>query len=124
MENTMKATRKIAVATSVFAFAAMFSLGWSDQGGISLSVDSAQAQGRINVYRMGRPSNYAVYRLDGSIPWYAVRAYYLGGPWSGLPANGVPYHWNGWADYAAQNGIGCTPGTIVKGLDGIDYACQ
>ena len=31
---------------------------------------------------------------------------------------------SGWADYAKQNGIGCEPGTIVKGGDGIDYNCQ
>jgi hypothetical protein len=48
-----------------------------------------------------------------------VRTYYMGGPWSG-----PYYHWNGWSDYAAQNGIGCTPGTPVKGGDGIYYVCQ
>jgi hypothetical protein len=54
------------------------------------------------------------------LSWYAVRAYYYGGPWSG-PGWGYA---NGWADYAAQNGIGCTPGTTVKGGDGILYMCQ
>lgn len=53
------------------------------------------------------------------LPWYAVRAYYFGGPWSG------PYYsYAGWSDYAAKNGIGCTPGTDVKGGDGIVYVCQ
>jgi hypothetical protein len=43
----------------------------------------------------------------------------LGGPWTG------PYYsWTGWPDYAARNGIGCVPGTIVKGGDGIWYSCQ
>jgi hypothetical protein len=121
MENTMKATKKIAVATSVFAFAAMLSLGWSEQGGLSLSVDKAQAQ-RLVV----RPHvRYYVPYVPGlTNDWYAVRAYYAGGPWSGVQPNGVPYHWNGWADYAAQNGIGCEPGSLVKGGDGIYYACQ
>jgi hypothetical protein len=48
-----------------------------------------------------------------------VRAYYFGGPWSG------PYYsYAGWSDYAGRNGIGCTPGTVVKGGDGILYNCQ
>jgi hypothetical protein len=113
--------RRLAIATSTIAFATVFSVGWSHQGGISVSVDSAQAVYRISVYR-AYSSNYA--RYGGGVPWYAVRAYYMGGPWSGVGGNGVPYHWTGWADYAAQNGIGCTPGTIVKAEDGIDYLCQ
>jgi hypothetical protein len=49
-------------------------------------------------------------------PWYAVRAYYAGGPWY--------YGSNGWADYAARAGIGCTPGTLIKGGDNTMYVCQ
>jgi hypothetical protein len=61
----------------------------------------------------------AVYFNSPDLPWYAVRAYYYGGPWSG------PYYtYAGWSDYAKRNGIGCTPGTIVKGGDGIYYNCQ
>jgi hypothetical protein len=45
-----------------------------------------------------------------------VRAYYFGGPWS--------YGYSGWTDYAARNGIGCVPGSLVKGGDGIMYVCQ
>ena len=53
------------------------------------------------------------------VAWYAVRAYYFGGPWTG------PYYsYTGWSDYAARNGIACVPGTIVKGGDGIWYNCQ
>ena len=115
--------RRLAIATSTIAFATVFSVGWSHQGGISVSVDSAQAAYRISVYR-AYSHNYASYRVDASLPWYAVRAYYMGGPWSGTPANGWPYHWTGWADYAQQNGIGCAPGTIVKAGDGINYLCQ
>jgi hypothetical protein len=37
--------RKFALATSTLAFAALFSVGWSGQGGLSLSVDTAQARG-------------------------------------------------------------------------------
>ena len=38
--------RKFAIATSTVAVAALFSVGWSGQGGLSLSVDTAQAQPR------------------------------------------------------------------------------
>ena len=44
----MKHVRKAALAASAFTCAALFSFGWSEQGGISLSVESAQA-------RVGRP---------------------------------------------------------------------
>ena len=44
----MKHLKKATLAASVIAIAASFSLGWSEQGSISLSVDNAQA-------RVGRP---------------------------------------------------------------------
>ena len=115
--------RKFEIATSTLAFAALFSVGWSGQGGLSLSVDTAQAQPR----RLYVSPRYYPNPYDPTITglsWYAVRAYYAGGPWSGVVSGVGPYHWNGWADYAAQAGIGCTPGTLVKGGDGIMYACQ
>jgi hypothetical protein len=37
---------------------------------------------------------------------------------------GATYGYSGWSDYAARNGIGCTPGAPVKGGDGIMYVCQ
>jgi hypothetical protein len=40
--------RNAAIATSTFACAALLSFGWSEQRGVSLSIDSAQA-------RVGRP---------------------------------------------------------------------
>src|SRR4029077_2922343 len=40
--------RNVAIATSTFACAALLSFGWSEQRGISLSIESAQA-------RIGRP---------------------------------------------------------------------
>ena len=69
-----------------------------------------------------------------------MRAYYLGGPWcavgtAGGFGTGVGFYgtagglnswtcYTGWPDYAQRNGIGCTPGSIVKGGDGINYVCQ
>jgi drug/metabolite transporter (DMT)-like permease len=50
-----------------------------------------------------------------TVPHYAVRAYYAGGPW---------YGYSGWDEYASRNGIGCTPGTMVKLADGHMYVCQ
>ena len=40
--------RKIAIATTTFTCATLFSVGWSEQRGVSLSIESAQA-------RIGRP---------------------------------------------------------------------
>jgi hypothetical protein len=112
--------RKFAIAISTVAFAALFSISWSEQRGISLSVESAQARTRIYVQRY----YYNPYREDLSgLSWYAVRAYYAGGPWSGN-VGGWPWTYAGWEDYAQRNGIGCVPGTVVKGGDGIDYVCQ
>src|ERR1700704_2378371 len=44
----MKHARQNALAASAFTCAALLSFGWSEQGGISLSIESAQA-------RVGRP---------------------------------------------------------------------
>jgi hypothetical protein len=45
----MKLTsRKVTVAASAFAFAALFSFSWSERGGLSLSIEKAEA-------RVGRP---------------------------------------------------------------------
>ena len=92
----------LAIAASTFACVLSFSI--------------SQAEARARVYIHGGTGGY--YTATG-LPWYAVRAYYFGGPWSG------PYYsYAGWSDYAARNGIGCTPGTVVKGGDGILYNCQ
>jgi hypothetical protein len=50
MEKAMNRIRlcKAAIATATFASAALFSFGWSEPSGMSLSVESAQA-------RVGRP---------------------------------------------------------------------
>jgi hypothetical protein len=81
-----------------------------------LWTDGAEARARLYV------TPYAAnawYHPAADLSWYAVRAYYFGGPWSG------PYYsYTGWQDYATRNGIGCEPGTIVHGGDGIYYNCQ
>ena len=62
---------------------------------------------------MPHHSIYNQYTDVTAQPWYAVRAYYAGGPWY--------IGSNGWNDYAARYG---TPGTLIKGADSIMYVCQ
>ena len=80
------------------------------------SLSTSQADARARVYITGYANPY--YTATG-LSWYAVRAFYFGGPWSG-----PGWSFAGWDDYAGRNGIGCTPGTTVKGGDGILYMCQ
>ena len=127
----MKHTRKAALAASAFVCAAMFSFSWSGQSGVSLSVDNAQAR-RLYITRYP----LSPYRADLSgLPWYAVRAYYAGGPWCGVVPGSYAtavglfgrQSWtcySDWGNYKQVNGIGCDPGTVVKGGDGVNYVCQ
>jgi hypothetical protein len=108
-------SRTVAIAVSAFVCAAVLSFGWSEQDGISLSIDKAQAA-RLVVHPYHHYySDYYDVTTEHGVPWYAVRAYYNGGPW---------YNYSGWDDYAARYGIGCHPGTLIKGGDGIMYVCQ
>ncbi|QIO34001.1 hypothetical protein [Bradyrhizobium sp. 1(2017)] len=128
------AFRNFAIATSTIAFAALFTVDWSEQRGISLSIESAQAR---RLYVSPYPYNRYIPDQTG-LPWYAVRAYYAGGPWCGVGGRtGYGYGttvgvfgrasytcYDGWDSYAKLNGIGCTPGNLIKGGDGIMYVCQ
>jgi hypothetical protein len=107
--------KKVTIAASAFACAALFSLGWSEQGGVSLSINKARAATHLVV----RPYYRGHYYTAEGLSWYAVRTYYSGGPWSG-----PGYSYAGWDDYAARGGLGCRPGTAIKGGDGILYVCQ
>lgn len=116
--------RKFAIATSTIAVAALFSVGWSEQGGLSLSVESAQARATLYVHRLYY-NPYNPCRADASdVSWYAVRAYYAGGPWSGYAASGGPWAYNGWDDYAHRYGIGCTPSIVKAGTGSITSASK
>jgi hypothetical protein len=131
----MRYVTKAALAASSFACAAMLSLSWSGQGGISLSVESAQA-------RVGRPltpvsvagvarrhtrravygagiTGAAVIATAGAIataPYYGGAGDYSGGPYA---AYGYPVQ-----DSATRNGFVCRPGTMVRLDDGLQYPCQ
>jgi hypothetical protein len=129
MEKIMQVSfRKLAIVASTFACAAMLSFGWSEQ---------AQAAYRHGGRLYVSPTYYYNPGQAGlGLPWYAVRAYYAGGPWCGVgsaagygygTAGGWGGSWtcySGWADYKQRNGIGCDPGSFVKGGDGILYVCQ
>ena len=91
--------------------------GRTEQGGWSLT--TSQAEARAPPYITGGYAASSAYYTATGLSWYAVRAYYFGGPWSG-----TGFSYAGWDDYAARNGIGCTPGTAIKGGDGIMYRCQ
>jgi hypothetical protein len=119
---------KIAVAAAIFACMTLFSFGWSERGGVSLSIEGAQA-------RVGRPLTPASvagvsrrhYRRTGYGP-AAVGAGLAAGaigtaaaatatsPWGYY--GGEPYGWNGasfasspWGDYdcRAPHAYECRP---------------
>ena len=122
--------RKAALAASAFACTALLSFGWSEQGGISLSIESAQA-------RVGRPltpvsvagvarrqTRRAVYgagiagaAVVGTAAAVAAAPYY-----GGVGYSGGPYY--GPQDYATRNQFRCQPGTMTKLDDGRMYPCQ
>src|SRR6266850_2242402 len=142
----MKHARKTALAASAFTCAALLSFGWSEQGGISLSIESAQARvGRpltpVSVAGVARRQNRrAVYGAGlagaavvgtaaavAAAPYYGGAGYYSGGPYyqGGQYARG-PYAAYGYPvqDYATRNGFVCQPGTMTKLDDGRMYPCQ
>ena len=132
---------KWAIAGSTVVCATLFSFGWSEQHGASLSVESVQA-------RVGRPLTPV------SVAGVARRqnrraAYYGGGQYAGNPndvgglvggddpgtaagwRSGV---WNAQASYTAPmgsaggwyltpSGMACTPGTWVTGGHGLPFLC-
>ena len=124
---------KAAIAISVFACATMLTFDWTEQKGVSLSVESAQA-------RVGRPltpvSVAGVARRQGrraavgaavvgagvvgagvaAAGYYGTPAPYYGG--------GGPYAYYGGQDYATRNGFLCQPGTMTRLDDGRMYPCQ
>jgi hypothetical protein len=136
----MKHVGKVALAASAFVCTALLSFGWSEQGGLSLSVESAQA-------RIGRPltpvsvagvarrqTRRAVYgagiagaAVVGTAAAVAAAPYYGGGPYyQGARYARDPYAAYGYPvqDYATRNGFVCQPGTMTKLDDGRMYPCQ
>jgi hypothetical protein len=116
--------RTLAIATSAFACTALMSLSWSEQGGVSVSVESAQA-------RVGRPltpvsvagvarrqTRRAVYGAGvvGAAA-YGANAYYGGGGafgYSGVGNN----------DAGARDSSSCQNSLYYIGGDGLVHRCQ
>ena len=117
--------RKVAIAASAFVCATLLSFSWSEQGGVSLSIEGAQA-------RVGRPltpvSVAGVARRQtrrAVVGAGMVGAGMVGAGVAGAYAySGTGYGYNGWNDYAARNGIVCQPGTYFRGEDGLQHLCQ
>jgi len=131
---------KAALAVSVFACATMLSFDWSEQKGVWLSVERAQAQvgdpyaptPGVARRQARRTAANAAAVGAGAVAAGATAAYYGGGgPYAyyGGDGGGGPYgYYSGpgaWSqDYAARNGIICQPGTLVRLEDGLMHRCQ
>ena len=112
--------RNVVIATSTFACAALLSFGWSAQRGISLSIESAQAQidrplTPLNVASVARRHHWrTAYAYGGAV----VDADWVAGPWDyygGSPCNyertiGGYYRGTGWDRYWS-----CGPGAYYGG---------
>ena len=106
----MKHVRKAIVAGSAFLCATSLSFGWSDHGGVSLSIASAQA-------RVGRPATPV--SVAGVARRHVRRGAYFGagygygaGPYGAYAA--VPYGTYGYGYYRS----GCAPGPRVGAFAG------
>jgi hypothetical protein len=134
---------KAALAVSVFTCATMLSFDWSEQKGVSLSIERAQAQvGDPYAPTPGVARRQARRTTAGAAAVGAVAAgataapYYGGGGPYAYYGGGAPYVGGGvsqgyyggpgvWSqDYAARNGIICQPGTLVRLEDGLMHRCQ
>ena len=146
----MKHVTRTVLVASAFTCAALFSFGWSEQGGISLSIESAQArvgrpltpvsvagvarrQARRAAYGYGAGAvgaglaGAAVVGTAAAVaaaPYYGGTGYYSGGPY--YRGAGGAYAAYGYPvqDYATRNGFTCRPGTMTKLDDGRMYPCQ
>ena len=136
-----RATR-IVIAASTFACAAVFSFAWSEEHGVSMSVDSAQARvGRpltpVSVAgvarRQTRRATYGAAAIGvgaaavGTAAAVAATSPYTGwGTGTGYYAGGGPYASYGYSpdDWRKRNGMICEPGTMTKLDDGRMYRCQ
>jgi hypothetical protein len=123
-------TRTVVIATSAFACAALMSFSWSEQGGVSLSVESAQARvGRplspVSVAGVARRQTRRAVYGAGVVGAGVVGAGIYGGGYRG--ANSYAYYGTPSAGYSGQNYYGadnCQPGTYYQGTDALVHLCQ
>ncbi|WP_076862391.1 hypothetical protein [Bradyrhizobium mercantei] len=109
----MKANPKaFALAATIVACATLLSVGWSEQGGVSVSVERAQA-------RVGRPLTPV--SVAGVARRQTRRAVY-GTAAVGAAAAAGAY---GYYHYPSNGqGFVCQPGTYFRGEDGRQHLCQ
>jgi hypothetical protein len=104
--------KTVAIAASAFACAGLLSFNWSEQGGISISVKSAQA-------RVGRP--LTPMSAAGVARRHTRRGVY-GAAAVGAAAAAGAY---GYYHYPSNGqGFVCEPGTYFHGEDGRQHLCQ
>lgn len=109
----MRTVGKSVLAIAAFACAAIFSVNWSEQSGVSLSVDSAQA-------RVGRPPTPV---SVAGVARRQTRRAVVGTAAVGAAAVGA-YGAYGYARYPSDQGFVCQPGTYFRGADGRQHLCQ
>jgi hypothetical protein len=101
--------KTVTIAASAFACAALLSFSWSEQGGISISIKSAQA-------RVGRPLT------PMSAAGVATRRAVYGTAAVGAAAAAGAYGYYHYPSYG--QGFVCQPGTYYQGEDGRRHLCQ
>jgi len=137
---TRTCARRIALAVSTFACAALFSFTWTEEHGVSMSVDSAQARvGRLLTLvsvagvarRQTRRAVYGAAAVGAGAAAIGTTAAIAAtspgwGAGTGYYAGGGPYAAYGYSaeDWRKRNGMVCTPGTLTKMDDGRMYRCQ
>lgn len=128
---------KAAIATTAFACAALFSFTWSEQGGASLSVDSAQARvGRpltpVSVAGVARRQNRrAAYGYGAGVVGAGIGAAAVGTA-AAVAATTQPWGWGsgpyvgtGYGSYASYGAApACTPGVLYIAADGLVQMCK
>jgi hypothetical protein len=137
----MKQTTKAVIAASAFGCAALFSFGWSEQGGVSLSIENAQArfgrpltpvsvagvarrQHRRSVYGYGVGAGAVAVGTAAAVaaansPYYGGTGYYDDGAYHGWGWGSQPST-TGYYTNAPYNG-GVVAGTAYSGAP---YAAQ
>jgi hypothetical protein len=129
----------VAIAASTFACAALLSFGWSEQRGLSLSVEKAEARvGRpltpVSVAGVARRQNRRAgygYGAAGAIGTAAAvgtaaaigstSPYYAGGGW-GSPYYGGPVRGASAAYYGGYAGVRASPVVWQGGVSSSDHA--
>jgi hypothetical protein len=131
----------VAIAASTFAGAALLSFGWSEQRGLSLSVEKAEArvgrpltpvsvagvarrQHRRAVYGAGvvgagaaAVGTAAAVAATSPNPYRTGTGYYAGGPYYGGPVRGARA-----AYYGGYAGVGASPVVQPGGVSSADRA--